>query len=122
MSSTSVDELVPIVVDSQNSTLEYSGDWNLISDSRIPSKAAPNPYRQTTDSAASVSLNFTGTAVAIHSPVNWGHWTYNVVCHMRFTCSWFDLILFRAWMVYRGRIIPARIGLSAILSCSGRVG
>lgn len=91
-----VDELVPIVVDNQNSTLEYSGDWHLVSDSQIPTQALSNPYRQTTDSAASVSLNFTGTAVAIHSPVNWGHWTYNVVRDMCFTSQSVFLIIYRA--------------------------
>ena len=28
---------------------------------------------------ASVSLSFTGTAIAINGATNWGHWTYNVV-------------------------------------------
>lgn len=25
-------------------------------------------------------MNFSGAAVAVNAPVNWGHWVYNVVC------------------------------------------
>ena len=72
-----------VVYDNTNSTLQYSGDWAVNNDNQIPSKAAPKPYHQTSASMASVSLNFTGSAIAINGAPNWGHWTYNVVriCH-----------------------------------------
>ncbi|KIP10067.1 hypothetical protein PHLGIDRAFT_85480 [Phlebiopsis gigantea 11061_1 CR5-6] len=74
-----VDALVPVVYDNTNATLQYSGSWEVNSNYQIPSKAAPRPYHQTSVSMASVSLNFTGAAIAINGAQNWGHWTYNVI-------------------------------------------
>lgn len=79
MSHPSVDQFVPEVYDNGNSTLQYSGTWQSLYDVQIPSKAAPKNYTQTSQSGAAVALNFSGSAVAIRSPVNWGHWIYNVV-------------------------------------------
>ncbi|EKM61394.1 uncharacterized protein PHACADRAFT_24596 [Phanerochaete carnosa HHB-10118-sp] len=75
----SVSSLALVVYDNMNSTLQYSGSWEVDSDSQIPSKSSPKPYRQTSASLASVSLNFTGAAIAINVAPDWGHWTYNVI-------------------------------------------
>lgn len=75
----SVEQFVTDVYDNGNTTLQYSGNWQSLYDAQIPSKATPKNYTQTSQSGASVALNFSGAAVAVHSSVNWGHWIYNVV-------------------------------------------
>lgn len=72
-------QFVSEVIDNSNSTLQYSGEWKSHFDYQIPSKAAPKNYMQTSQNGSSVALTFTGAAVAINAPVNWGHWVYSVV-------------------------------------------
>ncbi|KAH7106563.1 hypothetical protein BKA62DRAFT_299222 [Auriculariales sp. MPI-PUGE-AT-0066] len=55
-----------------NSDIEYTGTWEPIA---IPQGV----WQSTSEYRASVSLKFSNArAVAIHSPLNWGHWVYSI--------------------------------------------
>ena len=73
--------LPPILIDNQdNATLQYYGNWTDQIDAQVPNRTDPRPFKKTSSSGSSVSLEFNNTiAVAVYGSRNWGHWTYNVV-------------------------------------------
>ncbi|OCH94098.1 hypothetical protein OBBRIDRAFT_852240 [Obba rivulosa] len=70
---------IPYIYDNQNSSLVYTGNWSFPNnDGHIPNTSHPVPFHKTVAYASSVSLNFTGVAIAVNGSRDWGHWTYNV--------------------------------------------
>lgn len=68
-----------MVYDNTDALMEYQGVWSAGNNSQIPSTQDPQPYHKTNTTGSSVSLNFTGIAVAINGTRDWGSYTYNVV-------------------------------------------
>jgi len=61
------------------SIFRYSGKWSTNEADGVPSPNSTAPYHQTSSYGASVSLNFTGEAVADYGLRDWGNWVYNVI-------------------------------------------
>ncbi|KAL6304916.1 hypothetical protein BKA93DRAFT_848112 [Sparassis latifolia] len=70
---------IPVIYDNMNASLLYRGNWSVPPlNNQIPNTTDPKPYHETAFMGASVSLNFTGIAIAINGTRNWGNGIYNV--------------------------------------------
>ncbi|KAH9935603.1 uncharacterized protein B0H18DRAFT_976475 [Fomitopsis serialis] len=67
-----------VYANTNTSAFQYTGGWSVKSDADVPSPTSTAPFHITSQYGSSVSLNFTGEAIAMYGLRNWGNWIYNV--------------------------------------------